>query len=164
MRIYINLFFLGLLFFTACSNHDTPNGVIPPKKMINLLTEVHIIDGSLYTVSQAPDTLYKYGTARYLDMFKRYDTDSTQFKKSMEYYTGNPDAMEKMYDQILLNLTAKTDSLNKVRIKIDKLKTDSISKSKKTDTAVKTDSLRKLKKLKRPTQVDSIRKIRNKTN
>jgi hypothetical protein len=146
MRIYINLFFLGLLFLTACSNHKMPEGVIPQDKMTSLLTEVHIIDGSLYTVSQAPDTLYKYGMERYLDAFKRYGTDSTQFKKSMEYYTANPDKMELMYTQILASLTAKTDSLSKVRLKVDAAKADSVKKLSAKIAAAKADSLKKIKK------------------
>jgi hypothetical protein len=146
MRIYINLFFLGLLFLIACSNHKMAEGVIPQDKMTSLLTEVHIIDGSLYTVSQAPDTLYKYGMERYLDAFKRYGTDSTQFKKSMEYYTANPDKMEAMYTQILARLTAKTDSLSKVRLKADAAKADSVKKLSAKIAAARVDSLKKIKK------------------
>src|SRR6202000_1158384 len=141
MRIYNNLFFLGLLFIAACSSNKVPDGIIPQKKMTSLLTEVHIVDGSLYTVSQAPDTLYKHGMARYLELFKRYGTDSLQFKKSMEYYTSDLEKMEAMYNQILENMTAKTDSLNKVRTKIDAAKTDSVNKAQKKTKQAKADSL-----------------------
>lgn len=146
MRIYNNLFFLGLLFIAACSSNKVPDGIIPQKEMTTLLTEVHIIDGSLYTVSQAPDTLYKHGMARYLELFKKYGTDTLQFKKSMEYYTTQPDKMEAMYTQILEGLTSKTDSLNKVRTKIDAAKADSTLKASKKALAHKTDSLNKIKK------------------
>ena len=146
MRIYNNLFFLGLLFIAACSGNKVPDGIIPQKKMTSLLTEVHIVDGSLYTISQSPDSLYKHGMARYLDLFKRYGTDTLQFKKSMAYYTADPDKMEAMYTQILESMTAKTDSLNKVRTKVDAAKADSTQKAKKKELAHKTDSLKKIKK------------------
>lgn len=146
MRIYNNLFFLGLLFIAACSSHKVPDGIIPQNKMTGLLTEVHLIDGSLYNVAQAPDTLYKHGMGRYLQVFKKYGTDSLQFRKSMQYYTADPEKMEEMYTQILETLTAKTDSLNKVRIKVDSVKADSLQKAKKKELAHKTDSLNKLKK------------------
>jgi Domain of unknown function (DUF4296) len=146
MRIYNNLFFLGLLFIAACSSNKVPDGIIPQKEMTSLLAEVHIVDGSLYTVSQAPDTLYKHGMGRYLELFKRYGTDTLQFKKSMEYYTADPDKMETMYTQILETMTAKSDSLNKVRVKVDAAKADSVQKANKKALAHKTDSLNKIKK------------------
>jgi hypothetical protein len=163
MRIYNNLFFLGLLFIAACSSNRVPDGIIPQNKMTGLLTEVHIIDGSLYTVSQAPDTLYKHGIARYLELFKRYDTDSLQFKKSMQYYTANPEKMETIYTDILATLTAKTDSLNKVRTKVDAAKADSVNKAKKkTAPMAKPDTLRRSKMLTNKMRMDSINKLRNK--
>jgi hypothetical protein len=85
--------------------------------MISLLTEVHIVDGSMYSLSQNPDSLYKYGLNRYLSVFKKYHTDSAQFKKSLKYYTTQPDELEAMYDQVLANLKQKTDSLNKLQQK-----------------------------------------------
>ncbi|WP_262887372.1 DUF4296 domain-containing protein [Mucilaginibacter agri] len=145
MRIYINLFFLGLLFLTACKSNDVPAGIIPQKKMTGLLTEVHLVDGSLYQVSQNPDSLYRHGMARYLAVFKQYGVDSTQFRKSVEYYTANPEKMQVMYDQIMDVMTAKTDSMNKVREKYDKAKTDSITKAQAKIQAAKVDSLKKLK-------------------
>jgi hypothetical protein len=164
MRIYNNLFFLGLLFIAACSSNKVPDGIIPQKKMTDLLAEVHIIDGSLYTVSQAPDTLYKHGMAQYLELFKKYGTDTLQFKKSMEYYTADPDKMETMYTEILAGMTAKSDSLNKVRMKIDAAKADSATKAqKKKGLITKPDTLRRVKMLKNKARADSINnKLSNK--
>lgn len=88
--------------------------------MVSLLTDMHILDGSLYNaVSQSPDTLYKYGTARYLNLFKKYHVDSVQFRHSLKYYTTQPIEFQAMYDKILANLQAKTDSINKTLLKIN---------------------------------------------
>ncbi|HEY5326215.1 MAG TPA: DUF4296 domain-containing protein, partial [Mucilaginibacter sp.] len=70
-----------------------------------------------YSLPQSPDSLYKYGLNRYLSVFKKYHTDSAQFKKSLKYYTTQPDELEAMYDQVLANLKQKTDSLNKLQQK-----------------------------------------------
>jgi len=117
MLKYIALFFSAMVFFAACKQDKTRAGIIPESRMITLLTEVHIIDGSLYTLPQAPDSLYKYGMGKYLALFKKYHTDSTQFKKSMSYYAMQPAELLKMYDQITLILKNKTDSLNKIQYK-----------------------------------------------
>ena len=114
MRIYINLFFLALLFLGACSGKEkTPAGIIKKDQMVGLLTDIHIVNGTLYMVPQMPDSLYKYGMGRYLIVFKKHHTDTTQFKKSIMYYASKPDELETMYQQVMNNLQAKGDSLSK---------------------------------------------------
>jgi hypothetical protein len=112
MRKYITLFFSVTLFLAACGG-KTPSDVIGHDRMIALLTDMHIIDGATYTMNQLPDTLYKYETANYLALFKKYQTDSVQFKRSLRYYTTKPVELQAMYDKVLDNLKQKQDSLNK---------------------------------------------------
>jgi hypothetical protein len=115
MRKYIILFFLVFLFLFSCSS--TPDGIIKPDEMVGLLTDIHIADGSVSSISQAPDSLYKYATGRYSYIFKQYHTDSTQFRKSFRYYTSNPTEMAGIYDQVMKNLQSKADSINKLLTK-----------------------------------------------
>ncbi|MGZ3752723.1 MAG: DUF4296 domain-containing protein, partial [Mucilaginibacter sp.] len=93
---------------------------------------IHIVDGSMYNVLQMPDTLYKYGTGKYLALFKKYQTDSVQFKNSYRYYCSNPDVLEVMYQQVTLNIKQKADSVNKLNMqqmeKDNKRRTDSLKK------------------------------------
>jgi len=117
MLKYIIFFFSAMVFVSACKQNKAADGVIAEPRMINLLTELHIIDGSLTNVRQEPDSLYKYGLGKYLVLFKKYHTDSAQFKKSMNYYAMRPTELLKMYDRITLILKQKTDSLNKIQYK-----------------------------------------------
>lgn len=132
MHKYNRLFFSVLIFLAACNGGKTPEGIIKKEQMINLLTEVHIVDGSMYNVMQLPDSLYKHGTNTYLALFKKYHTDSAQFRKSFKYYSTNPEILRAIYEQITKNLKFKTDSVNKIsQIQIDKdnkRRADSISK------------------------------------
>ena len=112
MHKYNSLFFSSLLFLGACTSSDTPKGVIEKQKMINVLTDLHIIDGSLYATVQIPDTLYKYGMGKYNLLFKRYHIDSAQFRKSFKYYTSDPVTFKSMYDKVTDNLQHKIDSIN----------------------------------------------------
>ena len=114
MRKYITLFFSVSLLLSACTADKSKVDIIKHDQMVSLLTDMHIIDGSLYNaISQSPDTLYKYGTARYLFLFKKYHVDSVQFRRSLKYYTNQPVEFQAMYDKILVNLQSKTDSINK---------------------------------------------------
>ena len=85
--------------------------------MIKLLTDVIVVDGTLYNVTQNPDSLYKYGTGKYLALFKKYETDSVQFVRSFKFYTGKPVEMQAMFDKVLENLKKQTDTLNKQQFK-----------------------------------------------
>jgi hypothetical protein len=121
MRKHIILFFSALLFLSACKLDKTPDGIIKQDKMISLLTDIHLVDGSLYNVpSSNPDSMYKYGNGNFVVLFKKYNIDSTQFKKSLKYYSFRPEQLDKMYTQILKNLQDKVDSINKVPLKIVK--------------------------------------------
>jgi hypothetical protein len=121
MRNYISLFFLTAIFLTACGGDKPGKEIIDKREMISLLTDVIIIDGSLYNVTQQPDSLYKYGTGRYLALFKSYNTDSARFNKSFKYYTSKPEDLKDIFDQVLQNLKSKSDSLNKLQLKINAL-------------------------------------------
>jgi hypothetical protein len=126
MRKYIILFFSALPFLLACKTNKAPNGIIVQDKMINLMTAMHLVDGSLYDINASiPDSLYKYGKGKYVALFKRFNTDSTKFDKSLKYYTQHPDQLEIMYTKIMANLQAKNDSLNKV-MKVTPPKTTSL--------------------------------------
>jgi hypothetical protein len=114
MRKHIILFFSALLIFTACKFDKTPPGVLKQDKMTDLLMAVHVVDGSVYNIDPNPDSLYKFGTARYLVTFKAYHTDSAQFNRSLKYYSMHPDQLQIMYADIIKKLTKKQDSLNKV--------------------------------------------------
>jgi hypothetical protein len=113
MRKHIILFFSVLLLFVACKLDKTPPGVLKQDKMINLLTALHLVDGSLSNYT-APDSLFKYGSARYTTLFKKFHTDSAQLSRSIKYYSLHPDKFVTMYTEILKRLNAKQDSLNKV--------------------------------------------------
>ncbi len=117
MRKYISLFFSVTFLLSACKGGKTPEDVINHNRMTSLLTEVHIIDGILYTAPQNPDSLYKYGADKYVALFKQYHTDSVQFKKSLKYYATQPVELAAIYDQVRINLKQKLDSVNKLQQK-----------------------------------------------
>ena len=139
MRKHIILFFSALLFLFACKNEDSASGIIKQDEMVRLLTDVHLTDGSL-AEQVGGDSLFKYGTGKYLYLFKKHHTDSAQFKKSMRYYTTHPDELARMYDSVAAKLQVKYDSLNKLTnseaekarkamLEADKRRADSIKKS-----------------------------------
>lgn len=143
MRKHIFLFFSALLFLFACKGSSDASGVIDRDGMVSLLVDVHIVDGSLATQPNA-DSLYKAGTGRYLLVFKQHHTDSAQFKKSMRYYSTQPEMMLKIYDDVNKKLQAKNDSLALMILKDQqRVAKDQEKVNKQLQTkAVKTEKMR----------------------
>jgi len=115
MRKYITLFFSVTVILSACKGDKAPEGTISLPRMVNLMTDVITIDGRLYYYGQNQDSLYKYGTGKYMAVFKRYHTDSVHFTRSLKYYAAQPDKLQGIFDQVLAGLKQKTDSLNKLQ-------------------------------------------------
>jgi hypothetical protein len=144
------------------------------------------VDGAIYTVPQVPDSLYKYGRAKYIAVFKKHHTTDDQFQKSLKYYTTQPDRLQEMYNKIDAIIKAKIDSMNRpvkppkpAVPKNIKSKTDTAAKgkidtvkhpvdtikpvSKKLIMKARRDSIRQAAKLAKKARTDSLKRIANKT-
>jgi hypothetical protein len=113
MHKYITLFFSVMLFLTACGKKKAPDGILSEPQMVSLLTDVHIADGSLYGISQVPDSIYKYGMASYQAVFKKHHINETEFKKNLKYYSTQPEQLMEIYEKVDAALKGKLDSVNK---------------------------------------------------
>jgi hypothetical protein len=149
MRNYKILFFLPLLFLLSCKDKPA-EGILNSEQMQALLIDVHIVDGALYEVSSEPDSLFKYGSGKYEQVFKKHHTDSTQFKKSFYYYTNRPDELYKIYEKIVPAIKFKADSAITVRRKADSLENIRLQKISQSAAKRAADSVKRVndKKLK----------------
>lgn len=164
-RTIFALTFIVLL--SACGKR-VPSGIIKQDKMERILYDVHVVDGYVSMV-YPEDSAKKVSSAYYKGIYKKFDTDSAQFTKSLTYYSKNPDELEKMYKRISAKLNAqkkymaKRDSLalrkvlvaDSVKLK-EKAKKDSVAFAKKakvdsikTKTKSKSSALPKKKKNKK---------------
>jgi len=152
MRFYLRLFFCVSLFFTSCKEKDNvPDNVLPQHEMAELLTDMHIVDGSLYNIPQSPDSLAKHGLGLYMGVFKVHHTDTATFSRSIKFYSTHLTMLTNIYTGIEGRLQKKIDSLQKHKPKVN---TDSIAKA---NLLRKTDSLRRVKeKLK----ADSLQQVK----
>ena len=113
MQKYISLFFSVMLFLSACNDQKTPQGVLDEKAMVGVLIDVHLTDGSIYTVPQLPDSMYKYAHDKFAVLFKKHHTTDAVFRNSLRYYSRRPEQMQDIYAQTEAAIKAKLDSLNK---------------------------------------------------
>lgn len=168
MRFYIILFFCSGCFFMGCSkSDDDPNG-LDMHQMAAVLTDIHIVNGSLYNLANQPDTILKHGMGLYLDVFKLHHTDSATFRKSLQYYSLHPDVLQAIYEGVGKRLNKKLDSLKKVKANIEAVKrkdphfkADSIKAKNKADSLAKVRAKRTADSIKAITQkaIDEAKKL-----
>lgn len=111
---------LSLLFFlgTSCKK-SRPSGVLKEEDFVNLMTEVHILDG--YIVSLPVDSARKVIDPLYLEILAKYDLDTASFSKNLDYYMADSKLTGKAYEGIVNKLQAeemdfaRQDSLKNVK-------------------------------------------------
>jgi hypothetical protein len=103
MKCLIRLFFI-LIFFTGCIFNTTPKGIIHKSEMISLLTDIHLVDA--YAGMLGQDTVKQPAANLYNSVFIKHHTDSVQFRKSLEYYSREPQKFSDMYQKVQENLVS----------------------------------------------------------
>jgi len=90
------------LIFAACSNR--PKGVLNQDDMVNLLTDMHKLDGVLIErgiMFSNDSTKTKY----YNFVFAKYEITKANFDSSLVWYTKKPQEFNNIYNKVLLNLS-----------------------------------------------------------
>ncbi|WP_160166630.1 DUF4296 domain-containing protein [Arcticibacter svalbardensis] len=132
-----------MIFFIACDSGRTPKGIIAEKEMIDVLTDVHLVDG--YASVMYADSSRNAIAALYMAIYKKHNTDSVGIRKSLEYYSRHPDELTVMYESVNTKLKA-----------LEKRETD-LEVAKQLKEQAKFDKERKLQDLKNKLKLDSVR-------
>lgn len=85
------------IFLIACGD-KVPAGIFSEQKMENLLYDIHLADG--YLSSYPVDSLEKQKVNFYKSVYNKYETDSAEFRRNMEYYAAHPQQLENIYANI----------------------------------------------------------------
>ena len=95
------LLFFTFIFFASCED-SRPKNVLNRQVMTSVLTDLHLADGYTTTLS----TSDKKGeiAALYKSVYKNHNTDSIQVRKSLAFYTENPQELLSIYAEIDSNL------------------------------------------------------------
>jgi hypothetical protein len=102
------IFFLCMFCISCSQNKDkVPSGIIPPEKMAEILTDVHIAEAYTNYKNLQADALKQSISDYYHFIFKTYGISDADFEESFDYYSKNPVAFIKVYDQVLIHLSKK---------------------------------------------------------
>jgi hypothetical protein len=108
--IFQTIFIIGIiLLFAACGR---PKGVVSQDDMVNVLTDLHKLDGSL----TAKGLMYNDADIRneyYASVLKKYGITKAEFDSSLVWYSKNPKTFDRIYDKVILQLTDLQKDVNK---------------------------------------------------
>ncbi|HLS94638.1 uncharacterized protein DUF4296 [Sphingobacterium allocomposti] len=90
LLVILSSFFL----FQGCKK-SLPEGILPKRTMVDLMTEVHLVDGYLNTLPL--DSTRRVVESLYAEVFRKFKVDSTQFKQNVAYYLGDPVLSKELY-------------------------------------------------------------------
>lgn len=126
MKRLIPGFFI-LIFMAACSQKKTPAGILESGKMINVLTDIHLVDS--YLASSAYDTTVQPASKFYSVVFRKHGIDSLAFRKSLKYYSRQPEVLDTMYYDVL-NRLERLEQLENLRAqrKLKSLREEEVQK------------------------------------
>lgn len=99
------LFPIAFCFLIACGHKRRPEGVLSRQEMVKVLSEIYITEEKVNRLALKHDSTVKVFDRLKDRLFEKYETNDSTFKRSMNYYWGNPKELEAIY-------TALVDSLN----------------------------------------------------
>ncbi len=92
--------------------HRRYGEIIPPKKFVNVLVDVHLADGiAVENMSSGKGALLD-SASLYGSVFKKYGVTRTIFDSTMSYYSEHPDDFQKVYNKVTARLKRMEDELN----------------------------------------------------
>lgn len=120
MKSFYVVILCSLLLF-SCKDENLPKNLIEEQKMIQIMAELHIIDGYMSTFTYT-DSARINGKNFYNTVYKNNGITKTQYENSLKHYSMDPIKLDSMYSDVQKLLTAKEKALNKNLMKNPELK------------------------------------------
>ncbi|HJM16848.1 MAG TPA: DUF4296 domain-containing protein [Flavobacteriales bacterium] len=97
-------YFLSFLILFSCQDQKEGENIIPKEQFTNILEEIHL--------KESESQLNRINNTDYQEILSEYNVSKTDFENTLQYYSERPDLLEKIYEDIELNLEEKRNQLN----------------------------------------------------
>lgn len=100
-----------VLLLMACSGQDAtpPADVLPRARFKSILLEAQLIEARMNHELVIAHFTSIPGDQYYGEMFKAQGTTKEQFQRSFAYWSGRPDDMKAIYEEIVAELSRRRD-------------------------------------------------------
>jgi len=101
----VNFFyFLSFLILFSCQDQKEGENIIPKEQFTNILEEIHL--------KESESQLNRINNTDYQEILSEYNVSKTDFENTLQYYSERPDLLEKIYEDIELDLEERRNQLN----------------------------------------------------
>jgi hypothetical protein len=120
MRIKIGaLIIISVLFLVSCKPKvelkiDKPDLFLTENQMVQLFVDAQLVEGALAFKRNKGSNITELKHDYYQTMFINHGVTEKVFEENIAYYNQFPEVMEKLYDEVLADLS-KTKSLMEVK-------------------------------------------------
>ncbi len=102
-----------LLFACATTEEKIPENILSETKFELLLKEIHLTEAAFeLNKSKGMGKAKNELASSYQNIYSEYAISEEDFKTSLEYYSVNPEKLEKIYDKVLEEFTKERATLN----------------------------------------------------
>ena len=104
--------FIILLLFPGCERNKPGKDLIPPETLVHVIVDMHLLysiqsSNAYRELSRDVDSI---DTHSYL--FEKHQIDKAQFDSTIAWYSRHPELFTDIYDQVVMQLSRMSDSLN----------------------------------------------------
>ncbi len=101
-----------LLLVSALSCHRwSGRYIIPEKKFIDVLVDIHLADGMAMDNMRYNEAYVLDSASLYESVFNKYNITRAQFDSTMQYYSAHPDDFQQLYNTLTARLKRMEDEL-----------------------------------------------------
>ncbi len=105
----IPLFLCFLISMSACKKKqvEIPADVLKKEEMVAVLTDVQIAEAAINKQTEVGNFGPDYTAAYYNFIFSKHKITVDIYRKSMEWYTQHPELLDKVYEEVIIELSKK---------------------------------------------------------
>jgi len=107
VRFFKIISVIFLLALASCQGNETntaPDNIIPEEKMVEILTNVHLIEGARTGLVITGDSVHGINEY-YKALYVKYNITQAEFDSSFVYYSKDPKVFDKMFEKVIENLS-----------------------------------------------------------
>lgn len=112
-KVFLFCFIAALLQACKPELPEIPADVMPMDKMKVILADIHIADVVAETKAQGGANERDLSQQYYVQIFKQRGITLDEFNHSYAFYQGTPVLMDKLYDEVLTELSTRNAHVSK---------------------------------------------------
>ena len=111
IRKLIILSILPLFFLASCQRDKPDKGLLGKKEIIPLLVDLHLVYAIQSSVDFRQISREVDSVDVYTYIFEKHGVSKVVFDSSIAWYSRHPEIFTEIYDEVVMDLTQKQDSI-----------------------------------------------------